>query len=69
METAGCEREMIMVETGTVTSAEYFTEKRNTFLSVSLSFWRSSLEKAGNNTVVIGVATKVIRSTKLRATL
>lgn len=45
-----------------------FTENWKTFLKVSVSFCGSSLEKAGNSMVVIGVAKKVINTAKFVAT-
>ena len=52
---AGCDRAMTAAAAGTTRNAAYFTENWKTFLSVSVSFCGSSLEKAGNSTVDIGV--------------
>ena len=68
MAIAGWERAMMAVAAGTTRSAAYFTENWKTFLSVSFSFCGSSLEKAGNSMVVIGVAKKVINTAKFVAT-
>lgn len=59
---------MIAVAAGTTRRAAYFIENWKTFLSVSFSFCGSSLEKAGNNMVVIGAAKNVIKTAKFVAT-
>ena len=56
------------VAAGTTRRAAYFIENWKTFVSVSFSLCGSSLEKAGNSIVVIGVAKKVIKTAKFVAT-
>ena len=68
VETAGAERHMMRAATGTTSRAAYLTEYWKAFWRVSLSFWASSLEKAGKRMVVIGVAKKVMSMTKFWAT-
>ena len=54
--------------TGTTRRAAYFTENWKTFLRGCLSLSGLSLLKAGNIMVIIGLAKKPMRTTKLTAT-
>lgn len=67
IEIPGRDRVITMAAAGTTRSEAYFMENWKTFLSVSLSFCGSSLEKAGNSIVLTGVAKKVISTTKVLA--
>jgi len=58
---AGSDRHITKAVKGTTKSVAYLTENCKTFCKDSLSFLASNLEKAGNMTVVIGRAKKVIR--------
>ncbi len=68
VDTAGSDRLMTRAATGTTRMEAYFMENWKTFLSVSWSFLASSLENAGKSMVVMGVAKKVMRTTKFEAT-
>jgi hypothetical protein len=68
VETAGSDKHIMIMVTGTTISEAYLTENWKMFFRVSLSFFASSLENAGNSIVITGVAKKVIRITKFPAT-
>jgi hypothetical protein len=53
---------------GITSREEYFTQLLKTILSLSLSLFESSFEKAGNSMVPMGVVKKVSRTAKLLAT-
>ncbi len=66
-EIPGCDSVITIAAAGTTRSEAYFVENAKTFLSVSRSFWLSSLEKAGKSMVVMGEAKNMIRTEKVVA--
>ena len=59
--------ELTSMATGTTNKEPYFTEKSNTLRRVFASVFASSLEKAGNNIVLTGVAKNAIKTTNVLA--
>jgi hypothetical protein len=65
----GCDKTIRAKVAGTKRRAVYLTEEVKTVLRSCGSFLASSLEKAGNKTVDMGIVKKVNRTAKLVAIL